>query len=112
MLSLVGAVLLVIGSIFLFLGCLGLVRMPDTFNRIQAGTKTTTLGTLFTLAGAACLAPAWGWTLLLIGVFLIFTNPISSQVLASTAHNKGSRQTPLAQVDRLQEDEDEPEILS
>ncbi len=104
-LDVIGALLLMVGSVFLLLGSLGLIRMPDTFNRIQAGTKTTTLGTLFTLGGAACLVPAWGWTLLLIGVFLIFTNPISSQVLASTAHHKGAKQTPLPRVDRLQEDE-------
>ena len=105
LIDVLGGVLLVAGSAFLLLGSLGLLRMPDTFNRIQAGTKTTTLGTLLTLGGAACLAPGWGWKLLLIGVFLIFTNPISSQVLASTAHRRGVKQTELTRVDRLQEDE-------
>ncbi len=84
--DMIGSVLMVIGAIFLLLGSLGLLRMPDTYNRIQAGTKTTTLGTILTLAGAACLEPSWGWTLLLIGVFLLFTNPVSSQVLARTIH--------------------------
>lgn len=105
LIDILGGLLLVAGSAFLLLGSLGLLRMPDTFNRIQAGTKTTTLGTLLTLAGAACLVPGWGWKLLLIGVFLIFTNPVSSQVLASTAHRRGAKQTGLAKVDRLQEDE-------
>lgn len=105
LIDIIGGLLLVAGSAFLLLGSLGLLRMPDTFNRIQAGTKTTTLGTLLTLAGAACLAPGWGWKLLLIGVFLIFTNPVSSQVLASTAHRRGAKQTELASVNRLQEDE-------
>ena len=82
----IGSILMVVGAVFLLLGSLGLLRMPDTYNRIQAGTKTTTLGTMFTLAGAACIAPSWGWTLLLIGVFLLFTNPVSSQVLARTIH--------------------------
>ncbi len=86
-----GGLLMIVGAVFLLLGSLGLLRMPDTYNRIQAGTKTTTLGTIFTLAGAACIAPAWGWTLLLIGVFLLFTNPVSSQVLARTIHLKDAR---------------------
>ena len=30
---------------------------------------------LLVLAGAACIEPAWGWKLLLIGLFLLFTNP-------------------------------------
>lgn len=101
----IGGLLLVFGAAFLFFGGLGLLRMPDIFNRIQAGTKTTTLGTLMTLSGAACLHPEWSLKLLLIGVFLIFTNPLSSQVLASTAHQRGIQKTPLNKVDRLADDE-------
>lgn len=103
-LDLIGGVLLVSGAMFLLFGGLGLIRMPDIFNRIQAGTKTTTLGTLLTLAGAACLQPVWGWKLLLIGVFLIFTNPVSAQVLANIAHRRGAYQTPLTRMDKLAED--------
>ena len=94
LIDIIGGLLLVSGAAFLLFGSLGLLRMPDVFNRIQAGTKATTLGTLLTLAGAACLQPAWGWKLLLIGVFLIFTNPVSSQVLANTAHRRGAQKTP------------------
>lgn len=103
-LDIIGGLLLVSGALFLLFGGIGLVRMPDVFNRIQAGTKTSTLGTLLTLAGAACLQPAWGWKLLLIGVFLIFTNPVSAQVLANTAHRRGNAKTPLTKVDHLAED--------
>ncbi len=103
--DLIGGLLLILGTSFLFFGGLGLVRMPDVFNRIQAGSKTTTLGTLLTLAGAAVLQPQWGWKLLLIGVFLIFTNPISAQLLASVAHKKGVKKSALTKVDKLDEDE-------
>lgn len=107
-LGLLGGLLLLAGSIFLLLGSLGLVRMPDVFNRIQAGTKATTLGTLLTLAGAACLQPEWSLKLLLIGLFILFTNPISSQVLARAAHRSGAEKSSLTTVDRLQEDQGEP----
>ena len=103
-LHIVGGILLVAGTAFLMFGGLGLVRMPDIYNRIQAGTKTTTLGTLLTLAGAACLQPEWGLKLLLIGVFLIFTNPLSSQVLARAAHRSGAKKSPATMIDRLEED--------
>ena len=106
-LDLVGAILLVAGAAFLLFGGLGLLRMPDVYNRIQAGTKTTTLGTLLVLAGAACLRPEWGLKLLLIGVFLLFTNPLSSQVLARAAHRSGAEQSPKTRVDRLAEDRGE-----
>lgn len=103
--DLLGGLLLILGTLFLFLGSLGLMRMPDIFNRIQAGSKTTTLGTLLTLAGAAVLQPQWVWKLLLIGIFLIFTNPVSAQLLANVAHKKGAKKTPLTKVDKLDEDE-------
>jgi multicomponent Na+:H+ antiporter subunit G len=106
-LNLIGGLLLVSGAAFLFLGGLGLVRMPDLFNRIQAGTKATTLGTLLTLAGATCLHPDWGLKLLLIGLFILFTNPISSQVLARAAHRIGTEKSSLTGVDRLAEDQGE-----
>ncbi len=104
MLGLMGGLLLVAGSLFLLLGGLGLVRMPDVFNRIQAGTKATTLGTMLTLAGMACLQPDWTVKLLLIGLFILLTNPLSSQVMARAAHRTGSAKTPLTVVDRLAED--------
>ena len=103
-LDIIGGLLLVAGTSFLLLGSLGLVRMPDIFNRIQAGTKATTLGTLLTLSGVACFQPAWALKLLLIGIFLIFTNPISSQILARAAHRSGQGKLLANQGDRLAED--------
>lgn len=102
--DLFGAMFLVAGTAFLFLGGVGLIRMPDIYNRIQAGTKATTLGTLLTLFGAALLQPGWWPKLLLIGLFLLFTNPLSSQVLARTAHRRGAKMSVLTVVDRLGED--------
>jgi multicomponent Na+:H+ antiporter subunit G len=106
-LDILGGVFLVGGASFLLLGGLGLVRMPDLFNRIQAGTKATTLGTLLTLVGAACLHPEWALKLLLIGLFLLFTNPLSSQVLARASHRTGIEKTPATRFDRLADDLEE-----
>lgn len=105
MLDILGGLLLVAGAIFLLLGGLGLVRMPDVFNRIQAGTKATTLGTLLSLAGFACLRPDWALKLFLIGLFVLFTNPLSSQVLARAAHRSGIPMTGRTTVDTLDEQE-------
>jgi len=44
-------VLIGIGVAFDFLGCLGLIRLPDVYNRLQAATKSVTLGTWSILAG-------------------------------------------------------------
>ncbi len=104
LLDLLGGLLLVAGACFLFFGGLGVVRMPDLFNRIQAGAKTTTLGTLLILAGTAFLHPEWGLKLLLIGLFLLFTNPLSSQVLARAAHRVGVEKTSKTTIDMLAKD--------
>ncbi|PLX40569.1 MAG: Na+/H+ antiporter subunit G [Hyphomicrobiales bacterium] len=108
MLDILGGLVLVSGTVFLLLGALGLNRMPDIFNRIQAGTKTTTLGTMLTLAGIGLMQPDWSMKLLLIGLFMLFTNPLSSQVLARAAHRGGARKTPETEVDRYAEDHGDP----
>jgi multicomponent Na+:H+ antiporter subunit G len=102
LLSLLGALSLFVGTLFLLLGGLGLLRMPDTYTRIQAGTKATTLGTLLTLFGAALLMPGWSLKLLLIVLFVMFTNPLSSQFLARATHR--ARIAPMAHADHLAED--------
>lgn len=107
LMEIIGGLLLIAGAAFLFFGGLGLVRMPDVFNRIQAGTKATTLGTILGLAGVACMRPDWGLKLLLIGLFLLFTNPLSSQVLARAAHRTDGTKSQATTVDRLAEDEGE-----
>ena len=40
------------GCFFAFAGAVGIVRMPDTFSRMQSSTNITTLGILLTLIGA------------------------------------------------------------
>ncbi len=106
LIEILGGVLLVTGTAFLLFGGIGLVRMPDVFNRIQAGTKATTLGTLLSLMGVACMRPEWGLKLLVIGLFLLFTNPLSSQVLARAAHRTRGRRSKATTVDLLLEDEE------
>ena len=85
-LEIIGAIFVLLGSIFLFLGALGLVRMPDLFNRIQAGTKASTLGTFLSLIGLLLIVPEWWGKLILLMIFILITNPVSSHVLARAAH--------------------------
>ncbi|PTV94755.1 multicomponent Na+:H+ antiporter subunit G [Rhodobacter aestuarii] len=104
--SLLGAIVLTAGAVFLALGGLGVWRMPDTWTRIQAGTKATTLGMILSMAGAAILMPGWTIKLVLIALFLMFTNPLSSQVLARAAHRAGVKPDPRTRFDALAADEE------
>ncbi len=84
-LAIAGGVVSLLGAIFLLLGALGLLRMPDPYNRIQAGTKASTLGTLLLLAGLGMSQPEWAPRLGLLALFVLLTNPVSSHVLARAA---------------------------
>lgn len=101
--KLAGAIITLIGSIFIFLGGLGLVRMPDLFNRIQTGTKASTLGTMLSLIGIAMVNEGWFWKLLVIIVFVVITNPVSSNVIARAAHHRGIKLSKKTVTDMLDE---------
>ncbi|MGM0641656.1 MAG: monovalent cation/H(+) antiporter subunit G [Thermotogota bacterium] len=84
--NILGYIFVFIGALFYALGGLGMFRMPDVFNRLQAGTKATTLGTITLLFGVALLNPDWMIKILLIIVFLTVTNPVGSSTLARAAY--------------------------
>ncbi len=108
-LDIIGGLALVAGALFLLLGGLGLNRMPDSFGRIQVGAKTTTLGTILVLIGAGFIQPDMVLKLVLIGVFLLFTNPLSSQVLARAAKRIHAPEADETSVDRYGEDHADPQ---
>ncbi|MBA4322081.1 MAG: Na+/H+ antiporter subunit G [Odoribacter sp.] len=49
--NMITVILLSIGVIFNIFGCIGLLRLPDVYNRLQAATKCVTLGCCSILAG-------------------------------------------------------------
>lgn len=84
----IGYALVLFGSIFLFLGALGILRMPDLYNRLQAGTKATTLGAMSTILGVGFLEPGWLLKIMIIILFIGFSNPISSHALARASYKR------------------------
>ena len=48
----ISTILIAIGVLFNLFGCIGLIRLPDVYNRLQSATKCGTLGTCSILAGA------------------------------------------------------------
>ena len=109
--ELVGAIITLIGSVVLFLGALGIVRMPDVYNRMQAGTKATTLGTILFLVGISLghsECGCFGKIAILI-IFVLATNPVSSNALARAAHSAGIKLTESSVKDDLKDDKEEGE---
>lgn len=99
--EIIGSILILIGSIFLFLGGLGIFRMPDIYNRLQAGTKATTLGGMSMILGVGflMLSTDWAWMVkaIIIVIFIAFSNPISSHALARAMYKR--KQYPLITSD-------------
>jgi multicomponent Na+:H+ antiporter subunit G len=87
--NLAGDLFLLIGCVFMALGSLGLIRMPDVYNRLQAGTKAATLGTIAVLIGIGFHHPDWWAKLLVIAGFVLFTNPVGSSTIARAALKTG-----------------------
>ena len=92
-------IFMTIGGLFFLLGGLGVLRMPDTFNRIQAGTKATTLGAFSVLIGVAFANPSWAAKIIIIIVFIVISNPIGSSVIAKATYNSKNIPDNLVQDD-------------
>jgi len=85
------AVLVVVGSFFLLVGTVGLLRLPDVYNRMHATSKATTLGaaSMF-LAGFVVFGPGGDGLTSLVGiVFLVLTAPTGAHLISQAAHRMG-----------------------
>jgi len=101
-----GTIITAIGTIFLFLGGLGVFRFPDVYNRLQAGTKCTTLGAFLTIIGVGITQPDWLPKTLVIALFILITNPISNHALGRASRKSGVPLCDRSVVDKANEFEE------
>ena len=87
----IGYVLIIIGVLFNLFGCVGLLRLPDVYNRLQAAAKCATLGTCGTLLGVLFINGfgATGMKAVLAIIFILFTAPTAAQALSQAAYRTG-----------------------
>ena len=95
-----------IGLIFNFFGCVGLVRLPDVYNRLQASTKCVTLGTCFILFGVLIYFGISGTAVkaVICAVFILITAPTAAHAIARGAHLSGVKLWEKSVVDKYEED--------
>ena len=89
--EILGWVFLVAGSVFVLIGGIGLIRLPDFYTRIHAAGITDTMGAWLILIG---LIFASGWTLVTAKLFMLLfflaaTSPLASHALAKAAFIRG-----------------------
>lgn len=85
------AAFVLIGAFFLVVGTIGLLRLPNVYNRMHATSKATTLGaaSIF-LAGVVYFGPQGAGLVSLVGiVFLFITAPTGAHVISRAAGKMG-----------------------
>ena len=91
MLEAVGAFLLVAGAVFMLIGSIGVIRLPDFYARTHAATNVDTLGIFLFVIG---LAVKEGLSLLtlklaVVAFFVLLVNPVGTHALARSALQYG-----------------------
>jgi multicomponent Na+:H+ antiporter subunit G len=89
--EIIGTICFGIGVAFNFFGCLGLLRLPDIYNRLQASTKCVTFGTIFILIGVLVYVGinSLGIKAILCLVFILLTSPTAAHAISKGAHHSG-----------------------
>lgn len=93
MTEIISNIFIAVGTLFNLLSCIGLIRLPDTYNRLQASTKALTLGLCSILLGVTI---RYGFTgigikAILAIVVIFFTATVSAHALARGTHRFGIR---------------------
>ncbi len=95
----IASFLIVTGGLFVLLGSIGLLRLPDIFTRLHGPTKATTLGVGAIVIASSVAGYALTGDISLkefsVSLFLFITAPVSAHLIAKAAQTfqaKGSRQ--------------------
>lgn len=104
----IGIAFFIIGAVFNFFGCLGLVRLPDVYNRLQASTKCVTFGTIFILFGVLISSgiDATGMKAVLCLIFILITSPTAAHAISRGSHRSGITLWKKSVIDAYQQDKE------
>lgn len=112
--EILGMVIIGVGVAFDVFGCLGLLRLPTVYNRLQAGTKCVTFGTCGILFGVFVYSGFFTGLGIkaLVGIpFVLLTAPVGAHALARGAHIFGVPLWDKKVVDQYAEDRgDKPRL--
>ena len=88
---LLATILLILGLLFILLGVVGILRLPDFYSRLHAMGKCDTLGVALILVALALYAEVSLTTLklLLISAIIGFANPTATHALGRAALKTG-----------------------
>ncbi|NJN82508.1 MAG: monovalent cation/H(+) antiporter subunit G [Caldilineaceae bacterium] len=98
-------VLAVIGTFFMFVSAVGILRLPDVYARMHAAGKAATLGVSCILLSAGLHFGESSLLRMLVLIVLFFvTAPIATTTMARAAHSTDeTRRSVLLHCDELEE---------
>jgi len=101
--------LVVLGVLVMTVGVYGVVRMPDTYTRLHAASKTIILG-MMPLLLASAFTEDRGVVLrvILIGLFILVTTPVSAHMVGRAAYLRKERMQAPEAVDEWDRDSPSP----
>jgi len=106
-------IFLLLGFFFLAVGIIGLIRLPDIYNRLHALGKCDTMGTGLIILGMMLLVP--GMTnvvkLALMGALTYTINPVMTHIITKTAYVRGTPMTEGSFIISTYYEEDEGEFF-
>jgi len=89
--NIISVIFITFGIIFMLVGSLGILRLPDFYARTHAVSKSDTLGIIFVILGLVIYEgfTQSGLKLVLIVIFIALSNPVGTHALARAALKKG-----------------------
>ena len=102
-LDVVGAVLLLLGSLLSLVAAIGVLRFPDLLTRMHSATKPQVLGLVLVAAGLALELrdPAATAVLVLVVVAQMATAPVAGHMVGRASYRAGQVRADLLVVDEL-----------
>ena len=95
--------MVLISCVIMTLGVLGIVRMPDIYTKLHGASKSLFLGVvLICIAASVQATDTMNMRLVLIGILVVITTPLSSHVIGRTAYLMHERMETPGALDESQ----------
>ena len=91
MIEIISAIIIIVGVLFVAIGSIGILRLPDFYIRISAITKAATMGVACIMIGVAINFNEISIAIkaFFVVIFLLITSPIAAHIIGRAAYEGG-----------------------
>lgn len=85
--GIISDILIIVGLLFMTLGIVGMIRMPDIYTKMHAASKSVFLGVISVAASAMLVGDlVMNMRLVLLSVMVLITTPVAAHVIGRGAY--------------------------